>query len=63
MFRVLKSRHPDYPEGTKVIGYFGWRDRTVYNPDLVKGPAWFYKLPDLKGLPESLALGALGMPG
>jgi len=61
--RVIQSQHPDYPIGTKVTGFFGWRDRTVYNPDLVRGKAWFYKLPDLKGLSESYTLGVLGMPG
>ncbi|CAL8069793.1 unnamed protein product [Orchesella dallaii] len=61
--RVTQSRHPDYPVGTKVIAYVGWRDRTIYNPDLVKQHLFFHKLPDLKGLPESYGLGVLGMPG
>ena len=61
----MKSRNAEFPEGTQVVGYFGWRDLTVYKPD-TKGPrSWttIYKLPDMKGLPDSYALGCLGMPG
>jgi prostaglandin reductase 1 len=63
--KVLKSRNPEFPEGTKIYGFFGWRDLTIYKPD-PKGPRDYrtiHKLPDMKGLPESYALGCIGMPG
>jgi len=60
---VEKSNHKDYPEGTLVLGYFGWRDLTLFQPDLVSRPMYFYKLPDLKDLSPSYFLGAVGMPG
>jgi len=59
---VVESRNPKYPEGTKVVGNYGWRDMTVYNP--TKGNVIdTYKLPDMKGLSDSYALGSIGMPG
>lgn len=63
--RVLRSKHPQFPEGTKVVGNFGWRDLTIYAPGspAEQGPFTVYKLPNLRGLPESYALGVLGMPG
>jgi hypothetical protein len=61
--RVIASKHADYPKGTAVLGYFGWRELSVIQPDLMKRRMYFYKLPDMKGLPPSYALGAVGMPG
>ncbi|CAG7824503.1 unnamed protein product [Allacma fusca] len=60
---VTESRNPEYPEGTKVVGSFGWRDLTVHKPSEKFNPLDIYKLPDMKGLPESYALGSVGMPG
>jgi len=64
---VEKSNNPEYPEGTKVVGNFGWRDSTIHKPEAVdKNKTNFeamYKMPDLKGLPESYALGAVGLTG
>jgi prostaglandin reductase 1 len=63
--RVLKSRNPEYPEGTQIYGNFGWRTLTIYKP-VPNGPRNYqtmYKLPDMKGLPASYALGVVGMPG
>lgn len=53
--RVVTSRHPDFPEGTLVLGYTGWQDYALSSgAGLVK----------LDGLEQpSLALGVLGMPG
>ncbi len=31
--RVVKSRHPDYPEGSQVAGIGSWQDHQVMNPD------------------------------
>ncbi|ODM88626.1 Prostaglandin reductase 1 [Orchesella cincta] len=60
---VKRSKHQDYPVGTKVVAYVGWRDRTICNPDTFPQPVFFHKLPDFKGLSDSYALGALGLPG
>jgi NADPH-dependent curcumin reductase CurA len=64
--RVIESRHPEYEVGIHVAGHFGWQTTTIYNVD--KPPATFllkkpYIIPDFSGLPLSLALGVLGMPG
>jgi prostaglandin reductase 1 len=60
--RVLESRNPDYAVGSQVVGNFGWRDLTIYKP---ASQSWLtlYPMPDLKNLPDSYALGAIGMPG
>ncbi|CAG7823438.1 unnamed protein product [Allacma fusca] len=61
---VLKSRHPRFPEGSKVVAYVGWRDLTICSPDKMKAVfSGVLPLPDLKGLPNSYALGAVGMTG
>jgi prostaglandin reductase 1 len=63
--RVLKSRCPEFPEGSQVVGNFGWRDLTIYKVDPT-GPranSTITKMPDMKGLPDSYALGCMGMPG
>jgi NADPH-dependent curcumin reductase CurA len=64
--RVIESRHPEYEVGIHVVGEFGWQTTTIYNVN--KPPAAIvaskpYIIPDLSGLPLSLALGVLGMPG
>jgi len=63
--RVIKSKCSEFPEGSQVVGGFGWRDLTIYKPT-TGGPRIYntiHKLPDLQGLPVSYALGAVGMPG
>lgn len=62
--RIIESKNPDFPVGKYVVGSFGWRSHTVSKggPD----PAATLPttvLPDFKGLPESLGVGTLGMPG
>jgi len=64
--RVVASSHGDFPEGTQVLGRFGWRDLTVVKvPEEEKNRHFdtLYKMPDLQGLPDSYALGSCGMPG
>jgi prostaglandin reductase 1 len=62
--RVLQSRNREFPEGSQVVGSFGWRDLTIYKPKPGEAsPDGVYKMPDMKGLPDSYALGSLGMPG
>lgn len=64
--KVIESRHPEYEVGIHVVGHFGWQTKTVVNAD--EPAEWFwlkkpYIIPDFAGLPLSLALGVLGMPG
>ncbi|KAK7602876.1 hypothetical protein V9T40_006850 [Parthenolecanium corni] len=64
--KVLESKHPDYKPDDVIVGSFGWRTRVITAPDgqskeIVSAKP--YKLPDLGGLPLSLGLGILGMPG
>jgi len=60
--KVTDSKNPDYPEGTHVLGLFGWRTHTIADekPDVMGGTVT--KIPNT-GLSRSLALGVLGMPG
>lgn len=62
--KVIESKNPDYKVGDVVYGHLGWRTHTNVNLEAVKKElVGFYKLPDFPGLPRTLALGALGMPG
>ncbi len=56
--RVVASRHNDWPVGTLVSHFFGWREafKTADGRQLTK-------LPDMQDLSPSVWLGALGMPG
>ncbi|CAH0761934.1 unnamed protein product [Diatraea saccharalis] len=58
---VQDSKDPRYPVGRKVVTHKGWCDYTIANASSETDRV--YKLPDLKGLNESLAVGAVGMPG
>jgi NADPH-dependent curcumin reductase CurA len=55
--RVIESRSPDLDEGDVVEHYYGWRDVAQGNA------AHFTKRAELGGLPTSVYLGALGVPG
>lgn len=63
--RVIKSRSAEFPEGSKVVGNFGWRDVTIAKvpPKEARNVQYFYEMPEMKGLPDSYALGCMGMPG
>ncbi|CAG2062448.1 unnamed protein product [Timema podura] len=64
--RVLESRNPDVKVGDRLMGYFGWRDKTVVDmsqSNSLPMPEKPYVLPDFEGLPASLGVGVLGMPG
>jgi len=61
--RVLKSKCATFPQGSKVVGLFGWRDITLWRPDDHPEIEYLYPLPDMKGLPESYAIGSVGRPG
>jgi len=60
--KVTDSKHAKYPKGTIVFAQSGWRTHTIISPDKQQIQD-FYALPDFGGLPHSLGLGALGMPG
>jgi len=76
--RVTESKNPDYPVGTYVWGHYGWRTHTISNGKVDGwrthtisngkvdvGNSWMrlvLKVPN-SGLPRSLYLGVLGMPG
>nr|CAD7446514.1 unnamed protein product [Timema bartmani] len=63
--RIVETRNPKFSVGKLVVGSFGWNTKSVVDvnkPGDLKLPKP-YLLPDFKGLPESLGLGLLGMPG
>ncbi|XP_015123536.1 prostaglandin reductase 1 [Diachasma alloeum] len=65
--RIIESKNPDYPVGKRVVGWLGWRTHTILDGKEFSGAALVnqipYILPELGGLPPSLALGVAGMPG
>ncbi|KAL0272574.1 UNVERIFIED_CONTAM: hypothetical protein PYX00_005493 [Menopon gallinae] len=63
--KVIESKNPDYNVGDLVYAHVGWRTHTnVKKEEEKKDPfSTIYKLPDFEGLPPSLGLGVLGMPG
>lgn len=63
--KVIESKNKNYPVGTLLATYSGWRTHTHFKAEeLAKGNSWLFSpLPDLKGLPPSVGLGVLGMPG
>lgn len=62
---VIETKDSRYPVGTKVVSHAGWADYSILSTDNEgKSPRdVVIKLPDLKGLSPSLAVGAVGMPG
>lgn len=62
-FRVTESKHQDFPVGATIFGNLGWRSHTVVDPTKFPAKHDLYTLPELGGLPPSLAAGALGMVG
>ena len=55
--RVIASRHPDYPEGARVSGMFGWQTHALSDGSEADGIFGF------DDLPLSYALGVLGLNG
>ena len=55
--RVVRSRHPDYAPGERVVGLFGWQDYALSD-----GRNVMRKVAD-DDLPLSAALGVLGLNG
>lgn len=61
---VEDSKDPRFPVGTRVVSHKGWCDYCIINANEPTSPAAIvYKLPDLKGLSNSLGVGAVGLPG
>lgn len=61
---MIESKNAEFAVGAYIVGSFGWRTHTVFNPnnadDFLMRP---YVLPSFGDLPLSLGLGLLGMPG
>lgn len=67
---VLESKSTSYPVGARVVSHKGWCTHAILdtkptedskpNEDPFQS---IYLLPDLKGLPNSIGVGAAGMPG
>lgn len=55
--RVIESRHPDYPEGTLVMGLLGWQEYAVTDGKTIRRKVLE------TDLPLSLSLGVLGLNG
>lgn len=61
---VEDSKDPRFPVGTRVVSHKGWCDYSILNASISKSAMdKVYKLPDLKGMSNSLGVGAVGMPG
>ena len=35
--KIIESKHPDFPVGKRVVGYFGWRTHTIINQEMSSG--------------------------
>lgn len=57
--QVMKSRHPDWREGTMVQGQMGWQ---TYKVTSFTPQEKFFRMPP-NGLPAALGAGVLGMTG
>jgi len=59
----VKSKNPNFSIGKYVAAQFGWRTHTISNGTPSPSGVPVLLVPDLHGLPLSLAIGMLGMPG
>ncbi|XP_015521664.2 prostaglandin reductase 1-like [Neodiprion pinetum] len=61
---IVTSKNRAYPVGKRVVASVGWQTYTVIDGNFSSNNDQFlYMLPDFDGLPISLGLGVLGMPG
>lgn len=58
-FRVIKTRNGEFPLGTLVLAFSGWRTHYLSKDGKDLRPVPF----DLGSLSPSVTLGVLGMPG
>lgn len=62
--KVIESKNPDWPVGTHLVHYEGWRTHTLLTAQVIKEKHMIIKpLPEMGDLPKSLGIGVLGMPG
>lgn len=66
--RVIESKDSNYPIGSYVWSFFGWRDYTIFNNNSdknVKGDHYIapYVIESIEKIPLSARLGVLGMTG
>ncbi|CCA92197.1 MULTISPECIES: NADP-dependent oxidoreductase [unclassified Novosphingobium] len=54
---ILRSRHPRYPEGKRLVAVLGWEDYRVIAPDL--SPLPVFLLPDDMTIEEALGVAGL----
>ena len=62
---MLQSNNKAYKVGDHVMGYLGWCNRAVVNPDMTKGEMMKGDVEKIRhtDVPLSYHLGVLGMPG
>lgn len=64
---MIDSKNDNYPKDTIVFAQVGWRSHTIIDPKNFKTAGFekpdLYVVPDFQGLPLSLGVGYLGMPG
>lgn len=61
-YRILDSKNSNFPKGSHVYGFFGWRTHTICNPETMD-KSTVYVLPEMGSLPVSLGLSYVGRPG
>ncbi|XP_048252650.1 prostaglandin reductase 1-like isoform X2 [Haliotis rufescens] len=61
--RVTDTKNSEYPVGTLIQCYSGWRSRSLINPKENPEALKLLKVPNLAGKEPSLALGVMGIPG
>lgn len=64
--KVIESKNPEWPVGTCLVHYEGWRSHTLLTPQLFETKRIDFpirSLPEMGDLPKSLGVGILGMPG
>ena len=67
---VVETRHPDFPVGLHLYGWFGWQDYTVVGPDALMTRIDSLRVPlsayagvlGMNGLTAHLALSKIGQP-
>lgn len=62
--RVIESKNPEWPVGTHLVHYEGWRTHTLLTAQHIQENHLTIKpMPEMGNLPKSLGIGILGMPG
>lgn len=61
--KVTASKNANYEVGKLYLAHFGWRTKTVCNPETVSKTITIFPAYETGKFPQSLALGLLGMPG